>query len=401
MSTLTAKSFVLNNGMVNMAKSHIVQLFKPSYNPADDEKLVAPTGHFKLQHFTTPLTGTDQNPIPNIYKSKNIVSGMFLVTENFITMMNQLNNILYSGTLQKEITPITYTYDIATGFTAEADTSNTDMIVNAFNGPVENIGSLVFNKIEKDFTLGIVGAGTQKGMETTQMAIKSSSVTELFLRHLYSKDPGKRQRAFAFAKSFYGINANLVDSIVANNEMIPAENYNSEKLVIKITEDIIKFQYDTPIKFTTKYNEAINNPTNKKLYLYFPFITSNATRRNDKALYDYRESLISLYTGPKDTFKNHASYNAQAGITNILSSYIDNSTVTYRNESNIYTNHNMPTLTNTLWSKIKNKVVDQAGYTALRITQVGGGGDIQFDYIDKIDYIDSLTIEIKAPTVFS
>ena len=61
----------------------------------------------------------------------------------------------------------------------------------------------------------------------------------------------------------------------------------------------------------------------------------------------------------------------------------------------------MPTLTNTIWSVSKEKTVNQAGYTALKISEVGGGGDLQFDHTDKIDYIDSLTIEIKVPTVFS
>jgi len=61
----------------------------------------------------------------------------------------------------------------------------------------------------------------------------------------------------------------------------------------------------------------------------------------------------------------------------------------------------MPTLTNSIWSSAKNKNLLQAGYTAVSITEAGGGGDIIFDHTDKIEYIDSLTLKIKVPTVYS
>ena len=64
-------------------------------------------------------------------------------------------------------------------------------------------------------------------------------------------------------------------------------------------------------------------------------------------------------------------------------------------------NHDMPVLTNSIWSSTNSKWVNQAGYTAINISETGDGGDITFDHTDKIDFMDSLKFVIKAPTVFS
>jgi len=386
------KSFVLNNSLVNMTKSHITQLFQPTYNPAND---IGSTSYFGLPFHNIPTSSAaEKNPIPNIYNYKNVVTNLFLVTENFLTLMNALNKLLHDNILQTKIVPVNYNYSAGAGFSITPDTTNRTLIINAFNGPTGNNVSDAFNSYEKMAEYGVEGNVNFDGCV-------SSSVTELFLRHLYSKDKEKRKRAFAFAKSFYGMNTSLVNGIEANNEMIPAEDFNSDLFNITINGDIIQFDYPTPIKFMDKYVETINNPGNKKLFLYFPYITSNAMRGNSDIDFDYRESHISLFTGLKTASLQATTHNTYTALNTLF-----NPTFTGRQKAStgvgtLYRNADMPTLTNTIWSKMRGKVIEQIGYTALRITQVGGGGDIQFDYINKIDYIDSLTIGIKAPTVFS
>lgn len=390
--SVSKKSFVLNNSLVNMTKAHITQLFQPTFNPAKD---VGSTSYFSLPFHNIPTTSVaEKNPIPNIYNYKNVVTNLFLVTENFLTLMNALNKSLHDNLLQTKIVPVNYTYTAGSGFSVVPDTANKNLIMNAFNGPAGNNVSDAFNSYEKMAEFGVEGNINYDGCV-------SSSVTELFLRHLYSKDKEKRKRAFAFAKSFYGMNATLVNGIEANNEMIPAEDFDSDLFQVTVTGDIIQLNYPTPIKFIDKYVETINNPGNKKLFLYFPYITSNAMRGNDDTKFDYRDSQISLFTGLKTASLQAITHNTYLSLNAMFNSTFTGRSKAATGVGALYRNADMPTLTNTIWSKVKGKVIDQMGYTALRITQVGGGGDIQFDYINKIDYIDSLTIGIKAPTVFS
>lgn len=397
------KSFVINNNLANLTKSHIVQLFKPSYNPKMDDYdyvtgvLGKPAAdvknYFGLQHFPLGTRTTDNNLAPTCYNTKNVVAGMFLVTENFLTFINDINKIWYNDTLPRVITPVTYTV-AAPAWVATPDVSFQPTLINIFKGLSANAGaSKGLSEYEEFAKIGVEGNATENG-------VVSSSIHELFLRHLYSMDAAKREVAFTLASTFYGITAAEITS--AKKEMIPAEDFDSDQFIVSMLNDVIKFEYNKPIKLQSKYTEAVYNPAGKKLYLYFPYITSNAMRLTDKSKYGYR-NYISLFTGYiDDTTSNSIS----PVITGTDPSTKFKKTFVWRAKAStgvgaLTENTDMPTLTNSIYSKVKDKAVNQAGYTALQISAVGQGGDIQFDHVDKIDYLDSLTIEIKAPTVFS
>ena len=400
---MSAKKFVINNNLANLTKSHIVQLFKPSYNPKMDDYdyVVNVLGrpatdvkeYFRLQQFPLGTTSTANNLAPSPYNTKNVVAGMFLVTENFLTFINNINKIWYNDTLPRVITPVTYT-PVAPAWKATADTSFQATLINIFKGTAANTGaSKGLDEYEAFAEIGVEGHQTEKG-------VVSSSIHELFLRHLYSVDAGKREVAFNLASTFYGVTA--AEITAAKKEMIPAEDFDSDKFIVSMTDDVIKFEYNKPIKLQSKYTEAVYNPSGKKLYLYFPYITSNAMRLTDKAKYGYR-NYISLFTGYIDDTKSN-SINPIVTATDPKTVFKNTFVSRMSAATGIGTlteNTDMPTLTNSIYSKTKDKAVNQAGYTALNISAVGQGGDIQFDHIDKIDYLDSLTIEIKAPTVFS
>lgn len=407
MSTIK-KSFVINNNLANLTKGHLIQLFKPSYNPKyDDASYVSTlstpipaTKSFALQDYPVNITAADSNPVVGPYCSNdgttdavNIVTNLFLVTENFLNFITKINNFWYSDILPREVTPVTYTPNVSTGaLVATADTTFVTQLLGFFGGPSANNASKGFAAYESLAKLGIEGSTINDG-------VGSCSIHELFLRHLYSTDSRKRDIAFAFAQTFYGIAASEIAS--AKLEMIPATDFDSDLFVVDMTDDVIKLQYNKPIKLQTKYNETIHNTGNKSLYLYFPYITSNACRANSTANRDYKK-YINMYTGLS---------NPIVAVTVATTSVnIFNKSFVYRAKSPTPSSiglltksfcENMPTLTNTIWSVSKEKTVNQAGYTALKISEVGGGGDLQFDHTDKIDYIDSLTIEIKVPTVFS
>lgn len=399
------KSFVINNNLANLTKSHLVQLFKPTYNPKKDdpkwaiENSTPVTNHFALQEYDQTITGSNSNSViceycnnPGTTDAKNIVTNLFLVTENFISFINKINNIWYGDTTPRVITPITYNVAAGTGvITAVADTSFRATLLPFFSGPSANNASQGLAAYEDLAEVGIEGHNSIDG-------VGSCSVHELFLRHLYSLDVRKRNIAFNFAQSFYGISATEINA--AKLEMIPAEDFDSDLFSVDMTDDIIKFDYSKPIKLQTKFIETTHNVGNKDLYLYFPYITSNAMRANVDKNGDYR-NFIHMYTGLV-TANNTTAF---PGAGDRISDF--NQTMTSRpfalNGLGALSkpNENMATLTNSIWSVVKNKSVNQAGYTALKISEVGGGGDIQFDHTDKIDYIDSITIEIKVPTVFS
>lgn len=404
MSTIK-KSFVINNNLANLTKGHMIQLFKPSYNPKyDDASYVSTlstpipaTTSFPLQEYQVEPSGTNPNPVVGPYCSNkgttdavNIVTNLFLVTENFLNFITKINNFWYSDILPREVTPVTYTPNVSTGaLVATADTTFVTQILSFFAGPSANNASAGFAAYETLAKLGIEGSTLNDG-------VGSCSIHELFLRHLYSTDSRKRDIAFAFAQTFYGIAASEIAS--ARLEMIPAVDFDSDLFDVNMTDDVIKLQYNKPIKLQTKYNETVHNIGNKSLYLYFPYITSNASRANSEANRDYQK-YINMYTGLSNPTINLAT---PTSATTFKKSFV------YRAKSTTGVGlltktfcENMPTLTNTIWSVSKEKAVNQAGYTALKISEVGGGGDLQFDHTDKIDYIDSLTIEIKVPTVFS
>ena len=399
---MSAKKFVINNNLANLTKSHIVQLFKPSYNPKlDDEDYVVNVlnrpstdvkNYFGLQYYPLGTTSTDTNLTPSAYNTKNIVAGMFLVTENFLTFINDINKAWYNDLLPRVITPVSYV-SAAPAFAATADRTHQTTLINIFKGPSANNASKGLAEYEAYAEIGVEGDVNSHG-------VVSSSIHELFLRHLYSIDSKKRDIAFNLASNFYGITAAAVAA--AKKEMIPAEDFDSDLFTVSVNEDIVKFEYAKPIKLQQKYTEAVYNAGGKKLYLYFPYITCNAMRLTDKTKYAYRD-YISIYSGYIDdaTAKNIAPV---AGITDPLTKFKKTFVArkyAFTGIGLLTENTDMPTLTNSIFSKAKNKAVNQAGYTALHISAVGQGGDIQFDHVDKIDYLDSLTIEIKAPTVFS
>ena len=126
-------------------------------------------------------------------------------------------------------------------------------------------------------------------------------------------------------------------------------------------QNILTIQNNKPAKLKTRYKKSIHNPTNEKLYILLP------------------------------------RYIARAGIegANIITNsahYSSISSVSYPATSQV----------------LEGEVVDnsvarirQQDFTAISIGQTGNGEtDLEFDNIDVIDYIDSLTAMVKIPNKF-
>lgn len=391
---MATKAMILNNDFLEFTQTGLIKLFKPTYNPAVGN-------NFPLQYYPYDAA---KNPVKVKYNTPNVVTNLFLVTENFLKFINKINDIWYLDVVPRVITPVTYTIDATYGYTKllSADTSNTAQLVRIFEEGTAN-NAAKFAEFEGFAAKGIMG-------DSTSLGCLSSSIPELFLRHLYSKDKAKRASAFKLARDFYSIPVAEVNA--AELEMIPAEDFDSDLFTTTLVDDVLTLSYASPIKFQEKYLETVHNTSNQALYLYFPLITSNAMRQltpstpTTDPTKEELHNLISLYSGVT------APTSTTLPTDSNFAGYFKLDTISYRAKNATgggavwslvppVTNKNMPTLTNTIWSNVKGKNILQAGYTAVSITEAGGGGDVIFDHTDKIEYIDSLTLKIKVPTVYS
>ena len=407
-----AKKIVINNDMVKQTKAHLVSLFKPTNNPFNDRS-VAQGGtnlnQFALQYYPgrnskdiVPTTAQlADNPVGTMYNNKNIVTNLFLCTENFITFIDRINNVWAADTMSRVLTKVTYNKNAVTGFitAGTVDTSARSVILPLVQGPTTNKATH-FAHYEDHAAGGLWAPATGK------YGVGSTSVQELFLRYLYSIDAEKRNVAFQIAELYYGITNS--ECVAANTGFIPAKDFNSNLFDIKESNDEITLDYPKPIEFYPHYDETIHNPLNKKLYLYFPFITTNGQRPGAVRAEDDNghEGYISIYTGVTPTYYSQTFLltNTDPATAYANNSYasVDPQVAGVNPSYGDYTpNPDMPVLTNSIWSKAGNKWVNQAGYTAIHITETGAGGDVTFDHTDKIDFIDSLKFIIKAPRVFS
>ena len=398
-----AKKIVINNDMVQQTKSHITNLFKPPYNPFSDRSTTQITNYFALQQYDYDKT---KNPVRTHYNEKNIITNLFLCTEDFINFMNKLNGIWAADTLPRVMTTFNYVAAQPSGYITvdpnSFDTTAYDIVAPLVNGPTANIGGHIAD-YERHAKVGLWGNTT-----SSQDGVGSCSIQEIMLRHLYSLNAEKRSIAFQIAELYYRISKS--ECTAANLGFIPAKDFNSDLFTVTMENDELTFTYENPIEFTTHYDETIHNPNNKKLYLYFPYITSNALRpRNineDNNMYD---GQISVYTGSINTTTPIGSVqsNVFTPINTPFFSATNKSSFVYRDYAAAgsygqeWYNEDMPVLTNSIWSVKNNKFVNQAGFTVIQISETGNGGDITFDHTDKIDFIDSLKFIIKAPTIFS
>lgn len=403
-----AKKIVINNDFVQQSKSHITNLFRPPYNPFNDRPITEGglnTNHFALQQYNYD---PKDNPVATMYNTKNIITNLFLVTEDFITFMNRLNSIWAADTLPRVMTKVNYQESAANGYRTvlNTDTSGLAVVMPLVKGPTGNKATH-FQDYETFAAKGLWGSTL-----LNNDSVGSSSIQELMLRYLYSLDARKRDVAFQIAELYYGITNS--ECVAAKLGYIPAKDFNSDKFLITVNNDEITMDYADPIEFLTHYDELIHNPNNKKLYLYFPYVTSNAMRAKADPLdaessigtvHGGEDKLISLYTGQSGFDTNitiPANTTASTAFTKFGQTFVLRDGPSQAGAyGNITFNSNMPVLTNLIWSKIATKFVNQAAYTVIQITETGGGGDITFDHTDKIDFIDSLKFVVKAPTVFS
>ena len=252
-----AKKIVINNDFVQQSKSHITNLFRPPYNPFNDRPTTEGglnTNHFALQQYNKD---TKDNPVATMYNDRNIVTNLFLVTEDFITFMNRLNSIWAADTLPRVMTKVNYQESVANGYRTvlNTDTSGLAVVMPLVKGPTGNKATH-FQDYETFAAKGLWGSSL-----LNNDSVGSSSIQELMLRYLYSLDARKRDVAFQIAELYYGITNS--ECVAAKLGYIPAKDFNSDKFLITTNNDEITMDYNDPIEFLTHYDVVSHHPNNK------------------------------------------------------------------------------------------------------------------------------------------
>ena len=129
-------------------------------------------------------------------------------------------------------------------------------------------------------------------------------------------------------------------------------------------QNILTIQNNKPAKLKTRYKKSIHNPTNEKLYILLPRYIARAGIEG--------ANIVGTIASPTH-FSSISSVSYPATSQVLEGEVVDNSVTRIR----------------------------QQDFTAISIGQTGNGEtDLEFDNIDVIDYIDSLTVMVKIPNKF-
>ena len=163
-----------------------------------------------------------------------------------------------------------------------------------------------------------------------------------------------------------GFDESMIDraikSLVQLNMDITKWNSSYDK-----DNNILTLQNNEPIKLKNRYKKAIQNPTNEALYILLP-------RYMDRSNFENPYPLVINTNFP--AYGNYSSI----------------SSVTFPRTTKVLEGDNVDNFTQRV------RIND---YTAISIGQTGNGEtDLEFDNIDVIDYIDSLTAMVKIPNKF-
>ena len=160
-----------------------------------------------------------------------------------------------------------------------------------------------------------------------------------------------------------GFDSGLVTSALKSIIPIGFDNTKYNSSFDKDT-NVLTIQNATPAKLKTRFKKSIHNPTNEQLYILVPRFMNRAAFENPYG---------TAQNGTNDLFWSLGSVSYPATQKVIDGEVVDNTTQRIR----------------------------QQDYTAISIGITGNGEtDLEYDNLDVIDYIDSLTAMIKIPTKF-
>lgn len=178
--------------------------------------------------------------------------------------------------------------------------------------------------------------------------INEDEASHRFLNLLGAFDINERRKAFLYLLEKGLITQAEYDSTALNS--IATEQYNWESFSMDYEEinDYYIIKHSSPLKLQNRWLSEVNNPLSEQLYI-----------------------MVDL---PSTTSNNNWNFSKYVGVRTNASKF-------YRADTSQY--------------------IYQFSYMAYTLGDLSSDADIQFDHVDKIDYLDSLEIAIKLPRVYN
>ena len=273
------------------------------------------------------------------------------------------------------------------GFLDILDTLNVAQYNGAFNDLV-----LVnkFNDISATCTPSmyshIPGYPTYETPDTvTSTTIKFS----VLMNTILSTDKFKRDSALTWLVTNNILTQEAVDRVIA----IGTTNFSSEIFTWEYddTNDTHQLYCNEPFELIEKYRE-VDNTTNEKMFFMFNNYDTGKmtdfTTGHDATFGFSHQSSRSIMTTTSNRYNANGHYNQYFTYTDIKNLVFNansmNSIKWYRSVSEFY-------------STVKKDYISQFTYFALELGLKDIGGDLQFDHLDKVDWVDNFKFRIKLP----
>lgn len=417
-------SIIMNKKFNEEVSEFIFQMFAPQWSPTEDNakyvevsnSAYAPTAN-KLKDGAAPASVTNYNRRKysafrtfyawnrgTIYTAKespfhvpNYIFGAALVNEAFISLMNAINDGLRLGTIPeyfvfKPELPYDPVRDLVEVKEAEVefDINGLLTITDLVPAGAEHI-KLFENRYSPK-------TNTNAASGKLAAYVDSQSVPELLMRLLFSieaENPSAINYKRDLARKIFiklGFPVSIIDD--AFKCFFHFDEYNTSKITKTFTPDgKLEIEYTEPIKLSGKYVKSIHNPSSQQLYIIFPFINCGTiTDYAPKILY---ETTSFAAVEPTNVLVSGEFFSGNIDPTNVA--FIEQKAA------------HMPTITDKFVVDSLNKSIVTLPYTAVSIGQVGTGAgsgtgsttifDLEFDKIDKIDYLDGFKISIQTPYI--
>jgi len=371
------QKIVINNVLHIFTSDFYQGLFKPGYNPkrlvkTDTVPNPKPvdflTGRFTgvPNSFYLPKIENDTHYPYSLYSEYHSIHSAFLTTQSTLDLIDKLQMALYNNDGSFKERFVEYVRDDDGKIHYRNSKINTDL-VTLFGKDVEGNLTGKYTKTISNVPCGLYGyiEDYRLGREFRS---SSQDVLEVLLRHLYSVYPQFREMAFDAIKGILGSTVSQQEIDEAKRCFIPLVDLNTDDFEMTFVDRTTILTDSNPVKLEQQYREVVHNPKGKELFLYFPQI-------NSARIGNWRPTVSSNYRdgGSGD--------------------YVSGSLSTYP----VVKRHNEPTLSSKMMYGSNDENLTRTlmiPYTALSVTDTEGNGDIKMDYVDEIDYIDSLRIVI-------
>ena len=185
--------------------------------------------------------------------------------------------------------------------------------------------------------------------QITLTAVNMDDAHTRFLNLVGAFSLTERRKAFAYVLSLGLITQEEYDNTATSSVSVDQLNWESFTMEYEEINDYYLFKHSTPMRLETRWLSDVNNPLGEQLYI---MVDTPSTQ-------NLNNMQVGTYGGGGRT----------------------NATKFFRADNNDY--------------------VYQYSYMAYTFGDLSSNSDIEFDHVDRMDYLDSIEVAIKLPRVYN